>query len=93
MPTVNSTAHLLQELPGVTQLQAVKDSYVPVIKFQVLVFHLHCLAWHLCALSILWVCGTEPAYTKYFTLQWHASIQQRASSINMTMLPPSLLQH
>lgn len=29
---------LLQELPGVTQLQAVKDSYVPVIKFQVLMF-------------------------------------------------------
>lgn len=26
---------LLQELPGVTQLAAVKDSYVPVIKFQV----------------------------------------------------------
>lgn len=25
----------MQELPGVTQLQAVKDSYVPVIKFQV----------------------------------------------------------
>ncbi len=27
---------LLQELSGVTQLQAVKDSYVPVIKFQVI---------------------------------------------------------
>jgi len=26
----------LQELSGVTQLQAVKDSYVPVIKFQVI---------------------------------------------------------
>ncbi len=30
------TLCLLQELPGVTQLQAVKDSYVPVIKFQVI---------------------------------------------------------
>ena len=29
------SAFLLQELPGVTQLQAVPDSYVPVIKFQV----------------------------------------------------------
>ena len=30
----------MQELPGVNQLQAVKDSYVPVIKFQVSVVRL-----------------------------------------------------
>ena len=32
----------MQELLGVTQLQAVKDSYVPVIKFQVHISVLVC---------------------------------------------------
>ena len=32
---VDRTSSLVQELPGVTELQAVKDSYVPVIGFKV----------------------------------------------------------